>query len=88
VAPSARPSGSTSAASSARRSARAAGTSANDACFPVLTVLEAVDEVEGLGLEQRELLLDGDREVLCRLEALERLVEDRLARPRAGRLAH
>ena len=53
-----------------------------------LHVLEAIDEVERLGVEQRELLLDGDREVLCRLEALERLVEDLLARPRAGRLAH
>ena len=41
-----------------------------------LHVLEPVDEVERDGVEQRELLLDGDREVGARVEALARLSEE------------
>ena len=38
-----------------------------------LDVLEAVREVEGFRIEDRELLLDGDGEVRCRLELRARL---------------
>ena len=37
-----------------------------------LHLLEAVDELERLGVEERELLLDGDGEVLAGLESLVR----------------
>ena len=33
-----------------------------------LELLEPVDEVERLGIEERELLLDGDREIGVRVE--------------------
>jgi hypothetical protein len=39
-------------------------------------VLEAVDEAERGRIEQRELLLDGDREVCPALEPLARSVEE------------
>ena len=44
-------------------------------------LLEAVDEVERLGIEERELLFDRDGEVLGRLEALVRVGEDLLVPP-------
>ena len=39
-------------------------------------VLEAIDEIEARRVEERELLLDGDREVVAGLEALARLPQE------------
>ena len=52
-----------------------------------LDVLEAVRQVERLGIEDRELLLDGDREVGRRLEPSARL-RDQLVRRDALFVAH
>ncbi len=55
----------------------------------LLHVLEAVDEVERLGVEEGELLLDRDREVHGLLEALVRLREEPLVgRGRAHQARH
>ena len=53
----------------------------------LLQLLEAVDEVERLGVEERELLLDGDREIGHGLERLARLREHLLV-PEPLLLAH
>ena len=49
-----------------------------------LDVLEAVDEIEGLGIDECELLLDGDGEVLAGVEPVARVAQELVV----GRFAH